>query len=146
MIDYNIKFNQNIDIRNRVLTQQDFGFQNCLVREKKLYFVDFEYFGWDDPVKFIADTLQHPHLNNISTNMEYFSKKLRQVYITNDLEEKRLKSVYNLHGLRWCLIMGNFFLRKKLVTAHDKKEKIILIRKKMMSIVKNLYGTNKNIA
>ena len=45
----------------RSLVPSDFGFHNSLRRsDGSLAFVDFEYFGWDDPVKLTADILLHP--------------------------------------------------------------------------------------
>ncbi len=45
----------------RSLVPSDFGFHNSLRRKDgSLAFVDFEYFGWDDPVKLTADILLHP--------------------------------------------------------------------------------------
>ena len=45
----------------RSLVPSDFGFHNSLRRKDgSLAFVDFEYFGWDDPVKLSADILLHP--------------------------------------------------------------------------------------
>ena len=143
LIKYNfirnkIGFDKDTLHKNRVLTQQDFGFQNCLVKDGKLFFVDFEYFGWDDPVKFTADTLQHPNLVNISTNLKYFSREFYKVYVNSSFDKKRFSFVYNLHGLRWCLIVGNIFLRSKHVSSSRKNEKINLIRGKIKDISSNL--------
>jgi hypothetical protein len=40
----------------RILSPSDFGFHNALVGPSgRLVFLDFEYFGWDDPAKLVAD-------------------------------------------------------------------------------------------
>ena len=40
----------------QTLSHSDFGFHNALRTDGgELVFVDFEYFGWDDPVKLVAD-------------------------------------------------------------------------------------------
>ncbi len=45
---------------NRSLIPADFGFHNALRDPSgQLYFFDFDYFGWDDPVKLLADILWH---------------------------------------------------------------------------------------
>ena len=45
----------------RSLVPADFGFHNSLRQgDGSLAYVDFEYFGWDDPVKLTADILLHP--------------------------------------------------------------------------------------
>lgn len=46
----------------QTLSPSDFGFHNTLRRsDGRLAFLDFEYFGWDDPVRLVADLLWHPH-------------------------------------------------------------------------------------
>lgn len=45
----------------RSLVPSDFGFHNAIRRpDGSLAFIDFEYFGWDDPVKLTSDVLFHP--------------------------------------------------------------------------------------
>ena len=41
----------------RALSPSDFGLHNALRgQDGQLRFVDFEYFGWDDPVKLVSDS------------------------------------------------------------------------------------------
>ena len=50
-----------IDQAKRILSPSDFGFHNAIRRpDGALAFVDFEYFGWDDPAKTVVDFLLHP--------------------------------------------------------------------------------------
>ena len=45
----------------QVLSPSDFGFHNAILKESgDLVFLDFEYFGRDDPVKLMADFIWHP--------------------------------------------------------------------------------------
>jgi Ser/Thr protein kinase RdoA (MazF antagonist) len=51
-----LDFDQPLDHEWRSLVPADFGFHNSLRRpDGSLAFFDFEYFGWDDPVKMTAD-------------------------------------------------------------------------------------------
>ena len=44
----------------QVFSPSDFGFHNALLKDNgKLCFLDFEYFGRDDPVKLMADFIWH---------------------------------------------------------------------------------------
>jgi hypothetical protein len=44
----------------QALSPSDFGFHNALRRpDGRLAFIDFEYFGWDDPAKAVADVMLH---------------------------------------------------------------------------------------
>jgi len=65
----NKKFKNNISNSNRILSPSDFGLHNTISEKKKLYFLDFEYFGWDDPIKLICDFFWHPG-NNMSKKLK----------------------------------------------------------------------------
>ena len=52
---------RELDPGERTLSPSDFGFHNALRQpDGRIIFLDFEYFGWDDPAKMIADFLLHP--------------------------------------------------------------------------------------
>ena len=45
----------------QIFSPSDFGFHNAILKESgDLVFLDFEYFGRDDPVKLMADFIWHP--------------------------------------------------------------------------------------
>ena len=55
-----LDFDTVLPQEQRSLVPSDFGFHNALRRpDGTLAFFDFEYFGWDDPVKLTADVLLH---------------------------------------------------------------------------------------
>ena len=59
-----MSFAQQISSEQRTLSPSDFGFHNALRQpDGRIIFLDFEYFGWDDPAKMIADFLLHPAMN-----------------------------------------------------------------------------------
>ena len=100
-----------LDQADRTLSPSDFGFHNCIRRhDGELVFLDFEYFGWDDPAKTICDFLLHPGMN--------LSYRLKQRFVgrvlgTPDLDWnllERVENVYPLFGLKWCMILLNPFL------------------------------------
>lgn len=46
--------------RERMLSPSDFGFHNAVLGpDGRVRFLDFEYFGWDDPAKLVADFFHH---------------------------------------------------------------------------------------
>lgn len=94
----------------RILSPSDFGFHNCLLDSRgKIYFLDFEHFGWDDPVKLISDFLLHPKMRLSKKNKELFLHKILKVY--NDPNLKfRLPLYFPLYAMKWCLIFLNEFL------------------------------------
>ncbi|HYW60109.1 MAG TPA: aminoglycoside phosphotransferase family protein, partial [Xanthobacteraceae bacterium] len=76
-----------------------------------LAFLDFEYFGWDDPVKLVADVLHHPGTPLAPRHASRFRAAALAVYGGNgDSFAARLRALYPLFGLRWVLILLNEFL------------------------------------
>ena len=49
-----------------ILSPSDIGFHNTLKCRNKIFFIDFEYFGLDDPIKITSDFIIHPG-NNLKT-------------------------------------------------------------------------------
>ena len=91
----------------RLLSPSDFGFHNTLRRsDGSLVFLDFEYFGWDDPAKLVCDFLLHPAMD-LSDNLK---RRFYQRFVTNKKLAKRVETVYPLFGLKWITIMLNEFL------------------------------------
>lgn len=102
--------NAEIPLTARTLSPSDFGFHNTLrAFDGKLAFLDFEYFGWDDPAKTISDFLLHPAME--------LSHNLQQRFVTGALSAfadvpqlgARVRAVYPLFGLKWCTILLNEF-------------------------------------
>ncbi|WP_455212594.1 aminoglycoside phosphotransferase family protein [Kaarinaea lacus] len=92
------------------LSPSDFGFHNAIKRpDGDLVFVDFEYFGWDDPAKLIADFLWHPGMKLAGELKQQFVNGALGIYGDKELAA-RLNIVYPLCGLRWCMIILNEFL------------------------------------
>ena len=104
-----------ISREERTLSPSDFGFHNALRRPNgELVFLDFEYFGWDDPAKMIADFLLHPAME--------IGSSLRATFLTGVLDgfedypalDDRVRLVFPLFALKWCLILLNEFVPERL--------------------------------
>ncbi len=94
-----------------VLSPSDFGFHNAIRRaDDSLVFVDFEYFGWDDAAKMVADFLLHPAMDLSEEQKARFAGRLCRELPSRSLLEKRLPVAYPLFAAKWCLIMLNAFL------------------------------------
>jgi len=95
----------------RTLSPSDFGFHNAVRRpDGRLIFVDFEYFGWDDPAKMIVDFLLHPAMNLPEELKGRFVSGLLTHFDRGGFLPIRLAAVYPLFGLKWCLILLNEFV------------------------------------
>jgi thiamine kinase-like enzyme len=93
----------------QTLSPSDFGFHNALSSaDGTLAFVDFEYFGWDDPAKLIADFLWHPAMELPVELKKQFVRGCLQIYPAAC--RQRLLQSYSLHGMKWVLLVLNEFL------------------------------------
>jgi hypothetical protein len=100
-----------LDAARRTLSPSDFGFHNSLRRsDGGMTFLDFEYFGWDDPVKLTADFLWHPAMSLSPAEKLYFLAGATDLYGDHPDFQDRLAVYYPLFGIRWCLIILNEFI------------------------------------
>ena len=97
-----------IERQEMTLNPSDFGFHNILMSQDGcLKFIDFEYFGWDDPVKLASDFSHHAAMN-LTKEMEcLWFQGIKNIYGECLLD--RLKASWPLYGLNWCLIILNEF-------------------------------------
>jgi len=94
----------------QVLSPSDFGFHNAILKEGgDLVFLDFEYFGRDDPVKLIADFIWHPGMKLSNLQKRDWVKGAFSIFDNPELV-KRFALAWPLYGLRWSLIVLNEFL------------------------------------
>jgi hypothetical protein len=101
--------------RFRTLSPSDFGFHNSIRRpDGTLAFVDFEYFGWDDPAKTISDFILHPAMKLSAALRRRYLRGCLDVYGEDPDLAKRLDCFYPLFGLKWCLILLNEFVPQDL--------------------------------
>jgi hypothetical protein len=109
-----LSFTRPIDAAARTLCASDFGFHNALRRPSgALVFIDFDDFGWDDPVKLTADFLLHPGTQLPERLKRDFAAAAAAIYQTDPLFATRLASLYPLFALRWCMILLNEFLPER---------------------------------
>ena len=95
-----------------ILSPSDFGLHNALEKDNgKIIFLDFDYFGKDDPVKLAADYYFHPGMKISKTNKNYWLSELTKIFGKEDRDfEGRLNYALPMYGLRWILIILNEFL------------------------------------
>ena len=106
-----IEFEADLSLQKRSLVPADFGFHNALRRpDGTLAFLDFEYFGWDDPVKLTADIILHPGMSLSATQKRRFRGCAERIYDEDCRFAARLRAYLPLFGLRWALILLNEFI------------------------------------
>ena len=95
-----------------ILSPSDFGFHNT-IKSKKLYFIDFEYFGLDDPVKLVIDFILHPGMR---LKLQLKKKWLRanlSIFSNDKYFKERLTFLIPFFAIRWALIVLNDFKVKQ---------------------------------
>lgn len=97
---------------HRALSPSDFGLHNALrAPDGRLRFIDFEYFGWDDPVKLVSDTALHPGSSLPEDSANRLIAVLSHAFEAgDDAFAIRRDVLYPLFGAIWCLIVLNAFL------------------------------------
>ncbi len=96
---------------DQTLSPSDFGFHNALRRDAgPITFLDFEYFGRDDPAKMIADFLLHPAQALNDGAKRHFVQRILQIFRDDRGLLARLEYLYPLVGMKWCMIMLNEFV------------------------------------
>lgn len=105
-----IDIDENLHKNEQTLSVSDFGFHNVIKSDNgHLFFLDFEYYGWDDPAKMIADFYLQPAVPVPLNYRARFFEKVRKNYREDTKLEKRLSIIYPILGLKWCLITLNVF-------------------------------------
>ena len=104
------QYGTSLPMELRRLIPADFGFHNALRQaDGSLRFVDFEYFGWDDPAKLTADFVLHPAMKLGVEDRCYFVDRMAAALPRDRFFRDRLKRLVPLFALRWMLILLNPF-------------------------------------
>lgn len=99
-------FYTELDPALQILSPSDFGSHNALLTaDQQTFFVDFEYFGWDDPAKLVCDVYWHPGMKlSEDQQAQWISFALGQ-FKNDPTFERRFNAYLPLYGIRWCLIL-----------------------------------------
>jgi hypothetical protein len=102
----------------RTLIPADLGFHNAMRQpDGRLRFIDFEYFGWDDPMKFVADFVLHPAMDLSETECRRAIDELAGAFDDAAEARGRLSRYMDLYAARWALIILNPFRTDRIAEA-----------------------------
>lgn len=130
-----------LTMEERCISPSDFGFHNVLIMENQIYFIDFEYAGWDDPAKTICDFFLQP---KVPIPMHYFTEVAEKMAAAANHPEKclaRLKFVFPVCQIRWCLIMLNVFSQTGQKRRHFSDAEEIQQKEAQLNKVKEFFQT-----
>ncbi len=100
----------------RILSPSDFGLHNSLRRpDGGLSFFDYEYFGWDDPSKVLADFCLHPApaMNLPAPMQERFIRTVLPALKSLGYRPERAAAMFPLFAIKWCCILLNEFVPRE---------------------------------
>ena len=101
---------QPLEERHWILSPSDFGFHNALQdAEGRMSFLDFEYAGWDDPAKLLADFFCQPQVPVALDHSDAFVRALEEAVGDFSLS-LRFRQLLPLHAVKWSCILLNEFL------------------------------------
>ena len=93
------------------LSPSDFGFHNALLGDDGLlYFLDFEYAGWDDPAKTVCDFFCQPAVPVLDRYFSMFEASAVSGSSASETLRSRIRLLFPLYKLKWCCIILNVFL------------------------------------
>ena len=99
------------------------------------------YHDLDDPAKMIVDVLLHPGMNLTDDHKRRFFNGILQCFSDYPRLVKRVKVVYPLFGLKWCLILLNEFLPEELIRrqfAGMKDQDLLMLQVEQLSKAKHM--------
>lgn len=107
-----INFDKPLARDLQTMSPSDFGFHNAIKRKDgRLTFVDFEYFGWDDPAKLVSDFRLHPGMALSPDLADRFLIAAAETFSgDHPAFTARIHAVEPLYALRWACIVLNVFL------------------------------------
>ena len=109
-------FSEKLDLSLMRLSPVDFGPHNAIFKDNgEICFIDFEYFGWDDPSKIVANFVTHEGSWGLSNeNVRYFINKYRgESKLPKDIAD-RVNIFIPLQALNWISILLWSFTPQKL--------------------------------
>ena len=100
-----------IDESELILSPSDFGFHNAIINENgRVIFIDFEYAGWDDPVKLVCDFFCQPAVPVPINFLDRFTDNIIMLIDTQRDIKLAIEMLFPLFRIKWCCIMLNDFL------------------------------------
>lgn len=147
---------KNIKIKNQsykkyfILSPSDIGLHNVIKKNKDIYFVDFEYFGLDDPLKITIDFILHP-ANKLNFNQIInWYDQMKKIFSNINNFDERFKLLLPYYLFRWILIISKIFYKnnQKIIfdKNYDKTNNIELVNKMFLvkKYIKILNKINKS--
>ncbi len=131
---------KELDIEGQVLTPADFGFHNILKNGNAYKFLDFEYFGRDDPARQILDFFHHAKSADIDTKLKQYFIDLycEKRGLSEDCQEPPVKDWW--HENATPRVVLDHYQNSTSVSNHSSKTSGILMFKKRLDLLDSLIA------
>ncbi len=140
-----LSLDQEVIGQDKCISPSDFGFHNALLSQNgNLYFIDFEYAGWDDPAKMVCDFFSQPSIPVSFNYFDTFSESVVSKMTEPKLHLNRIRLLLPVYQIKWCCILLNDFVavgdaRRKFASntedEEDRKKKQLEKARKMLGSV-----------
>ncbi|MCU7834962.1 MAG: hypothetical protein KZQ83_06860 [gamma proteobacterium symbiont of Taylorina sp.] len=119
ILHYQLNLFNEFPEQEMIFNPSDFGFHNILEsysskQGKELYFLDFEYFVYDDKAKMVCDFIHHAGYKLTIEQKLYFIKQLNKQNFFTPALKQRIQLLINMIGFEWLLIILNIAQKDKL--------------------------------
>ena len=122
--------------KDLIISPSDLSIKNFIYSyNNDLFFIDYEYFGYDDSIKLLCDTIIHPANNLNKKYAKYFIYNFN-LYIRS-INFDRLKKYFHFYCIIWCLIILNPIKNNDLSNKHINAT--IIKSKKLFNKIKKEY-------
>jgi hypothetical protein len=101
-----------IDPNDRCVSPSDFGFHNAIKTERGVYFLDFEFAGWDDPAKTILDFMLQP---KIPIKHKHFALEEALDTAKYNCMKKRYSALGPILYIKWLCIIASVMKPSRLM-------------------------------
>ena len=91
------------------ITPSDFGFHNAIQGTDKVFFIDFEYAGWDDPVKTVCDFFSQPKIPVSLDDLDHFVHRTASLVEDSAIFAERIRILLPVCRIKWCCMMLSGF-------------------------------------
>ncbi len=145
LADNNMDGNRPLSYAERTLSPSDFGFHNAIrLTDGSLVFLDFEYFGWDDPAKLIIDFVLHPAMTLRHSLKRQFAESMTSHFEHSGLLKSRIGILYPLFGIKWSLILLNEFVpeeaaRREFAGSFEKTRKETVLKEQLLKATRMMH-------
>jgi len=100
-----------LTLAERLLSPSDLGFHNALITPSgELFFVDFEYAGWDDPARTTSDYFCQPRVPVPLRFRPLFTSGLETILPNPERYRIHAELIFPVYQIKWCCIMLADFL------------------------------------